>query len=144
MAAHFTRNETVYSVVYGNGVMKETDSFTADEAEFLYADADDFASAVENGKVVVELKATKMIDSEGNEVEEDGTVKVIMQKLADEAEHDLSRMTVISDDGSYYTFVKYNVNWQNLCALYRYDGSEGKLTEVCRWDNVEMTGTALD
>ncbi|MBR1571355.1 MAG: hypothetical protein IJ655_01295 [Lachnospiraceae bacterium] len=46
--------------------MKETDSFTADEAEFLYADADDFASAVENGKVVVELKATKMIDSEGN------------------------------------------------------------------------------
>ena len=60
--------------------------------------------------------------------EEDGTVKVIMQKLADEAEHDLSRMTVISDDGSYYTFVKYNVNWQNLCALYRYDGSEGKLT----------------
>ena len=39
MAAHFTRNETVYSVVYGNGVMKETDSFTADEAEFLYADA---------------------------------------------------------------------------------------------------------
>ncbi|MDY6243260.1 MAG: hypothetical protein SPL82_05130, partial [Lachnospiraceae bacterium] len=99
--------------------MKETDSFTADEAEFLYADADDFASAVENGKVVVELKATKMIDSEGNEVEEDGTVKVIMQKLADEAEHDLSRMTVISDDGSYYTFVKYNVNWQNLCALYR-------------------------
>ncbi|MBQ3781945.1 MAG: hypothetical protein II838_00700 [Lachnospiraceae bacterium] len=42
--------------------MKETDPFTADEAEFLYADADDFASAVENGKVVVELKATKMID----------------------------------------------------------------------------------
>ena len=38
MAAHFTRNETVYSVVYGNGVMKETDPFTADEAEFLYAD----------------------------------------------------------------------------------------------------------
>ena len=36
-------------MVYGNGVMKETDSFTADEAEFLYADADDFASAVENG-----------------------------------------------------------------------------------------------
>ena len=66
MAAHFTRNETVYSVVYGNGVMKETDPFAADEAESLYADADDFAPAVENGKVVVELKAVKMIASEGN------------------------------------------------------------------------------
>ena len=137
-------NSTNYSVIYDNGEIKEADFFVADDSEFLYATYYNFVSRIENGKIVVELKGTRITDSKGNSVEADETVKMLMQELADESEHDLLSVTVIIDNGNYYAFVKLNVNWCTPCILYRYDIGSGKLIELFCWDNVELTGIALN
>ncbi len=135
-------NALVYYDIFGNGVVKETIPFVPDDAKFLYADTDDFVSDTVNGKIIVELKDTKMSDEQDNEVEADDTVQEMMQKIADETEHDICGFTAIIDNDDYYAFVKHNVNWQDPCILYQYDISSGVFTELCRWDNVDMTGIA--
>ena len=136
-------NTTNYCVIYDDGIIKETDSFVADNTEFLYAVLSDYASKVENGKVVVTLKATYLTDSNGHQVETDETVKALMQAIADVSEHDILFVSILIDDGNYYAFVKLNVNWWTPCLLYDYDADAGKLTELYCWDNVDLTGIAL-
>ena len=45
--------------------------------------------------------------------------------------------------GRYFAFAKLNVNWSAPCVLYEYAPQAQSLTELARWDKVDLTGLAL-
>lgn len=136
-------SEKAYTLIYENGKGKETEEFPADDAVFLSADQEDFASEIKNGKITVRLNGTKLTDADGNSYDEDTIINALMQCVAGTAEHDLFSVTIIIDDGKYFVFEKLNVNWQSPCILYQYDTDAGALKELYRWEDVELQGISL-
>lgn len=137
-------NKTEYSVVYRDGRLRKTKKFLPDKVELLYAANEDFSSEIKpGGGIKVSLKATKMTDEKEQVIETDATVKAILQKVADEMEHDIFDVAVIADREKYFVFLKENVNLWTPCILYQYDVETTKLTKLYTWDSVELKGIAL-
>lgn len=133
-----------YFVVTDNGRLKETASFVPDKAEVLQGVAGDFSSDIVYGRIVVTLKATKMLDAEGKKVKADAKVKAMMRKISKKTEHDIYGFTAIVDAGQYFAFVELNVNLWNPCILYHYNAETDELTELYEWDGVQLCGLALN
>ncbi len=136
-------SEKEYTLIYENGKGKATEEFAADDALFLLADQEDFSSEIENGKITVRLNGTKLTDADGNPYEADKIINSLMQCVAETAEHDLVSVTILIDDGTYFVFEEWNVNWQSPCVLYQYDTEAGALKELYRWDDVKLQGISL-
>lgn len=135
-------NKINYSVIYDNGNIAETEAFTPDKTVFLYAGNYDYASKIEDGKIVVTLLKPRLTDSNGNKVEPDETVKKLMKTLARESEHDILGVIIIIDGDNYYAFVEHNVNLWVPCHLYRYEKNEDTLTDLYCWNYVDLIGIA--
>lgn len=137
-----TDNEE-YSIIYNNGKRMETDEFVADESIVLLADNDDFQVEVENGRVSVNLKETKLTDVYGKPYESDEALKSLLQCVADNAKHEIFDVKIIIDGEKYFVFEKLNVNLQTPCILYRYDMEETSLIRLCQWIDVDLLGIAV-
>ncbi len=132
-----------YSIIYDNGKRMETDEFVADESIVLLADNDDFQVEVENGRVSVNLKETKLTDVYGKPYESDEVLKSLLQCVADNAKHEIFDVKIIIDGEKYFIFEKFNVNIQTPCILYRYDLEEADLIRLCQWNDVDLLGIAV-
>ena len=132
-----------YSIVYDNKKVGKTSEFEQDDATILFVENGDFISSMDDGKITVSLDKTDLTDVEGNTVEADETLTTIMQHVADHAEHDIFDVKIIIDGDRSFVFEKHNVNLWTPCVLYEYDPADSKLTELYKWDDVELTGIAL-
>lgn len=136
-------SKTDYSIVYDNGKIGKTDEFEPDEATFLFVENGDFKSSMDDGKITVTLDTTELTDEDGNPYETDDTLMALMESVANNAEHDIFDVKIIIDGDRYFVFEKHNVNFWTPCVLYEYYPADSKLTELYKWDDVELTGIAL-
>ena len=136
--------EKEYSIIYDNGKASRTDAFSPDNALFLFADEGDFVETTKDGTITVTLADTKLTDADGTDSEPDDVIRSLMNRVADNAEHDIFDVTFIIDGGHYYVFEKENVNLQAPCILYEYDKENGSLKELYRWEDVELEGISVD
>ena len=114
----------VYETVYASGKSRACDAFTPDVCVFYTADYADFDT-------------TTLYDSVGNVVEPNETMIAMMHAAADQIDHAIFDFQIIVVNGQrYFAFVKLNVNWQDPCTLYEYDG--GELRELAQWDNMRL------
>ncbi|MCD8018864.1 MAG: hypothetical protein LUF92_04570 [Clostridiales bacterium] len=132
-----------YLAVYQDGKTSEIDAFHPDDMIFYTAASEDFTSSIKGNTVVNKLTATTLIDENGNQTRADETITEMMQTVADMVEHDIWQFQVITGGKRYFAFVKLNVNWQSPCILYEYDASTDSLTELCRWDGVDLLGISI-
>ncbi len=139
-----SNEEKEYSIIYDNGKIGRTEEFSPDNAIFLYAEEGDFAATTKGGKITVTLADTKLTDSEGTESDPDDAMLSLMQRVADNAEHDIFDVIFIIDGSRYFVFEKHNVNLQIPCVLYEYDTESDSLKELCRWEDVELEGIAVE
>lgn len=133
-----------YMAVYDNGKSSVIDAFDSDDAAFYTAESGDFASSIVNNTVINNLNSTLLIDDHGNKTNADEIMTAIMQSAADKINHDIIQFTIITDEDRYFAFVKLNVNWQSPCILYEYDAATSGLTELCRWDGVDLVGISIE
>lgn len=124
-----------YLVVYDNGTSTETDAFVPDDASFYTAESGAFVSSVVNNKIINTLKTNANADE---------TMTAIMQTAADSINHAIIQFTIITDGDIYLAFAKLNVNWQSPCILYEYDMATDSLTEIYRWDGVDLIGVSIE
>lgn len=136
-------NTFQYLAVYPNGKTAETDAFDPEDAVFYTAAHGDFVSSIQNKTVINTLNATTLIDESGTEAEADEVIAGMMQAAADSIEHDIWRFQAISAGTRYFAFVELNVNWQSPCILYEYNVEANHLTELCRWDGVDLIGISM-
>ena len=121
----------VYETVYTSGKSRACDAFTPDACVFYTADYADFDTTALRSHRVNTLVATTLYDSVGNVVEPDETM------IADQIDHAIFDFQIIVVNGQrHFAFVKLNVNWQDPCTLYEYDG--GLLRELAQWDNMRL------
>ncbi len=132
-----------YLAVYPHGETAEIGEFDPDTAAFYTAAHGDFFSSIENNRVRNALIATTLIDTNGNQVEADRTIAAMMQAAADTITHDIWKFHAITVGSRCFAFVELNVNWQSPCILYEYDAAQSSLTELCRWDGVELVGISV-
>ena len=136
-------SKTDYSIIYDSGKIAKTDKFDPDDATILSAENGDFISSMDDGKITVSLDKTDLTDVDGNPYEADDILMDLMKCVADNTEHDIFDVKIIIDGDRYYVFEKHNVNFWTPCVLYEYDPADSKLTELYKWDDVELTGIAL-
>ncbi len=136
-------SKTDYSIVYDNGNVGKTGEFEPDDVTILFVENGDFKSSMDDGKITVMLDSTELTDEYGNVVEADETLVALMNSVADNAEHDIFDVKIIIDGDRYFVFEKHNVNLWTPCVLYEYDPAALKLTELYKWDDVELKGIAL-
>lgn len=116
----------VYETVYASGKSRACDAFTPDACVFYTADYADFDTSALRSRRVNTLVATTLYDSVGNVVEPNETMIAMMHAAADQIDHAIFA----------FAFVKLNVNWQDPCTLYEYEG--GELRELAQWDNMRL------
>ena len=127
----------VYETVCASGKSCACDAFTPDACVFYTADYADFDTTALRAHRVNTLVSTTLYDSVGNTVEPDETMIDMMHAAADQIDHAIFDFQIIVVDGHrYFAFVKLNVNWQDPCVLYEYDG--GLLRELAQWDNMRL------
>lgn len=127
----------VYETVYASGKSRACDAFTPDACVFYTADYADFDTTALRTHLVNTLVATTLYDSVGNTVEPDETMITMMHAAADQIDHAIFGFQIIVVNGRhYFAFVRLNVNWQDPCTLYEYDG--GQLRELAQWDNMRL------
>lgn len=145
LQAETEENKTFeYWAVYADGSTAETEAFTPEDATIYTADYGDFVSDVVDNQVVNTLQATILTDQDGNQIQADDTLAQLMQTAADTIDHDIWQFQIIVTSDQTFAFVKLNVNWQSPCILYQYDATAATLTELCRWDGVDLVGIATD
>ena len=133
--------EDVYCVVYDNGESAVTDAFEPDDMQFYTAPFDAFDASLADNKVGNTLTSTTLVDAQGKRVEADAAMTSMMQLAARIIDHSIFEFTILTNGERYFAFVKLNVVMQTPCILYEYDGG---LTELCRWDDMELVGLALE
>lgn len=133
-----------YMAVYDSGKSSVIDAFVSDDAAFYTAESGNFASSIVNNAVINTFESTLLIDDYGNKKNADEMMTAIMQSTADKIDHDIIQFTIINDENRYFVFVKLNVNWQSPCILYEYDAETSGLTELCRWDGVDLVGISIE
>ena len=133
-----------YITVYNDGNCAETEAFDPDDSAFYTSVNGNFYLSIVNNKFVNSLESTILIDSNGNITEADEIMTGIMKAAADTIHHDIWQLKIIADGNRYYAFIKLNVNWQSPCILYQYDTVTAELTELCRWDGVDLVGIAIN
>lgn len=127
----------VYETVYASGKSRAYDAFTPDACVFYTADYADFDTTALRTHLVNTLVATTLYDSVGNTVEPDETMITMMHAAADQIDHAIFGFQIIVVNGRhYFAFVRLNVNWQDPCTLYEYDGVQ--LRELAQWDNMRL------
>lgn len=132
----------VYETVYASGKSRACDAFTPDTCVFYTADYADFDTTALRTHRVNTLVAATLYDSVGNTVEPDETMIDMMYAAADQIDHAIFDFQIIVVDGHrYFAFVRLNVNWQDPCVLYEYDG--GQLCELAQWDNMRPLSIGL-
>mgnify|MGYP004571668929 FL=1 len=132
----------VCETVYASGKSRRCEAFTPDSAVFYTADYADFDTSALRSHRVNTLVATTLYDSVGNVVEPNETMIAIMHAAADQIDHAIFDFQIIVVNGQrYFAFVKLNVNWQDPCTLYEYDG--GELRELAQWDNMRLLSVGL-
>ena len=132
----------VYETVYTSGKSRACDAFTPDACVFYTADYADFDTTALRTHRVNTLVAATLYDSVGNTVEPDETMIDMMYAAADQIDHAIFDFQIIVVDGHrYFAFVRLNVNWQDPCVLYEYDG--GQLCELAQWDNMRPLSIGL-
>jgi hypothetical protein len=132
----------VYSIVYDNGNVRETDPFTPEDASFYQAETGDFSARIVHGKIVNTLMRTDLTDENGTTLPADTAMSALMQAAADTIDHDIAQFTIIKAQDDYFTLVKLNVNWSDPATLYRYNADSGTLTVLHQWDGVDLLGIA--
>ena len=134
-------SEVQYVAIYEDGSTEVlNEAFAIDDAEVFIADVNNFSASTESGKVVNELISTVVMDGDGNETTADEALGKLLQAIADTIQHDILEAKIFKDGQIYYVAVQTNVNWQSPCDFYRYDPSDGKLTNLCSWDDVNVLG----
>lgn len=132
----------VYETVYASGKSRACDAFTPDACVFYTADYADFDTSALRSHRVNTLVATTLYDSVGNVVEPNETMIAMMHAAADQIDHAIFDFQIIVVNGQRcFAFVKLNVNWQDPCTLYEYEG--GELRELCQWDNMRLLSVGL-
>lgn len=132
----------VYETVYASGKSRACDAFTPDACVFYTADYADFDTSALRSRRVNTLVATTLYDSVGNVVEPNETMIAMMHAAADQIDHAIFDFQIIVVNGQrYFAFVKLNVNWQDPCTLYEYEG--GELRELAQWDNMRLLSVGL-
>ena len=127
----------VYETVCASGKSRACDAFTPDACVFYTADYADFDTSALRSHRVNTLVATTLYDSVGNVVEPNEAMIAMMHAAADQIDHAIFDFQIIVVNGQrYFAFVKLNVNWQDPCTLYEYDG--GLLRELAQWDNMRL------
>ena len=137
-------SEIQYGTIYEDGSIEILDKAVAvDDAEVYIADVDNFSSKIENGKVVNTLVSNTVTDSEGNEMKADGALSNLLQVIADTVEHDILEAKIFEGEQTYYIAIQTNVNLQSPCDFYQYEPSDGKISYLNSWDNVNVLGVSL-
>lgn len=132
----------VYETVYTSGKSRRCNAFTPDTCVFYTADYADFDTTALRTHLVNTLVATTFYDSVGNVVEPDETMIAMMHAAADRIDHAIFGFQIIVvNRRHYFAFVRLNVNWQDPCVLYEYDG--GQLCELAQWDNMRPLSIGL-
>ena len=133
-----------YYTIYNNEKIRESDAFTPDETVSLYSAVyGDFKAEVVNGQVKNTLKDTLIEDRDGNSINADERISVLMQVLADTLKHDISKCTIIETNDHLFAFVKLNVNWSDPCELYMYKAETKSLEMIHKWNNVDIMGASI-
>lgn len=134
----------VYYNVYGNGKVRKTGEFKADDtARFYTADIDCFSSDVVDGKVKNTLMNIVLTDESGDITEADTAMASLMQLLAGEIDHDILSAVIIEDKGQYFVWVELNTNWSSPCELYQYNEEENTIEMIGKWDGVDLIGISV-
>ena len=134
-----------YETVYASGKSRRCNAFTPDACVFYTADYTDFDTTALRAHRVNTLVSTTLYDSVGNTVEPDETMIDMMHAAADQIDHAIFDFQIIVVDGHrYFAFIKLNVNWWTPCVLYEFDLETGALKELCTWDDMDLTGLALE
>lgn len=132
----------VYETVYTSGKSRACDAFTPDACVFYTADYADFDTSALHSHRVNTLVSTTLYDSVGNTVTPNETMLSMMHAAADQIDHAIFAFQIIVVNGQhYFAFIKLNVNWQDPCTLYEYDG--GQLRVLCQWDNMRLLSVGL-
>lgn len=129
--------------VYSQGKTAEIGAFSPDDAVFYTAAHGNFETNVESNAVKNVLKARTLIDSDGSQIEADEILAKMMQTAADTIDHEIWQFQAVVLGGRYFAFIKLNVNLHSPCILYEYDPTVVKLTELCRWDGVDLIGLSI-
>lgn len=132
-----------YETVYEDGKVKKTDNFTPEADTVYQTDEGDYSSDVKDGKFTVKLNNTKLTDEDGNEAAADENMVKLMQWIADNSEHDVLAVYLVTLQDKYFAMVELNVNWQDPCILYMYDSEKQQFYELHQWDNVKLEGVSL-
>lgn len=132
-----------YLIVYDHGKSAATDAFVPDDTVSYTAEFGAFVSNIVGNKIINTLGSTLLIDDYGRKIDADEIMTAIMQTGAASIDHSICQFTIITDGDRYFTFVKLNVNWQSPCILYEYNVADGSLTELCRWDGVDLMGISI-
>ena len=137
-------SEVQYGIIYEDGSVEVlNEAFAVDDAEVYIADVNNFSAKTENGKVVNTLISTVVMNSEGKEVEADETLSNLLQIVADTVKHDILEAKMFKEGQMYYIAVQTNVNLQSPCDFYQYNPSDGKISYLNSWDDVNVLGVAL-
>jgi hypothetical protein len=134
--------ELVYSVIYDNGKARKTDAFLPEDARFYWAAADDFSCEIVQGRVVNRLNGTALTDETGGAVQADGAMAALLQAAAQTVDHAIGQLMIVRTQTADYAVVRLNVNWSDPVVLYRYDGAQGTLEALYRWDGADLVGLA--
>lgn len=138
-----TKVETRYETVYENGKSCKTKEFDLDRTTRYIAEYGDFKSNIKDGKVTNTLEATGLTDDNGGKIEADEIMAEMMQKSAEEIDHDILEYDILIDQERYFAVVKLNVNLTSPCILYEYDKATYELKELCEWDGMDVKGVSL-
>lgn len=127
-----------YVTVCENGAVQDTDAFSPDTRCLYRTEEGAFRSTVEDRRVVNTLTSTRLLDADGQTVPAQGPLLDALQAVAGQVDHDILACTLAQVNGRCFAFVWINVNWQSPCVLYL--AEDGSLTELARWDSVELLG----
>lgn len=89
------------------------------------------------------IESTALTDDNDGKIEADEIMTEMMQKFAEEINHDILEYDILIDQERYFAIVKLNVNLTSPCILYEYDKTTNELKELCEWDGVDVKGVSL-
>ena len=133
-----------YEMVYASGKSRPSDEFTSDHIAVYTADYADFDFTNPRPGTLNRLVDTVLYNAHGEEIHPDKTMLAMMRAASRQLDHAICEFQIVVDGERYFAFIKLNVNWWTPCVLYEFDLETGALKELCTWDDMDLTGLALE
>lgn len=133
----------LYQIICTNGQTVNTDKFDSDDFDTYSVDiAESFAFSVGNGIGKMVHTHDVIRNAEGRLIKDD-TMSKLVDAVYNQTDHMIFACTIIRDADKFFAFVEMNTNWRSPCYLYEYDVDQDCLTELHRWDNVDLISLSM-